>query len=209
MPAAVHRASGSSIAWPCSSSAWATTRRRYNARLPSMRTMAPISALTCCQTSSRPPHAAGRLGRLRPRSALTERALAAGTPLALGLLARSRALLAADGDAEPLYQEAIGHLEQCRAKPQLARAHLVYGEWVRRQRRRRDARGQLRTAHEMFASMDTGAFAERARSSCWPPESAPAPGQRRPRTSSRRRRRRSPGWSATARATVTSPRSCS
>ena len=94
---------------------------------------------------------------------LAERALATGTPLALGLLARSRALLASDTDAEPLYLEAIGHLEQCRARPQLARAHLVYGEWMRRQRRRRDARERLRTAHDMFTAMGAGAFAERAR----------------------------------------------
>ena len=94
---------------------------------------------------------------------LAERAAAAGTPLALGLLARSRALLAGDADAEGLYEEAVKHLEQCRSAPELARAHLVYGEWLRRQRRRRDARRQLRTAHEMFTAMGAAAFAERAR----------------------------------------------
>ncbi len=110
---------------------------------------------------------------------LAERALAAGTPLALGLLARSRALLAGDDDAEPLDPEAIAHLRQCRSVPQLARAHLVYGEWLRRQLRRRDARGQLRTAHEMFTSMGAEAFAERARAELL------ATGERaRPRTAS-------------------------
>ena len=111
--------------------------------------------------------AAARCGEARLADSalgrLAERALAAGTPLALGLLARSRALLASDTDAEPLYQEAIGYLERCRAAPQLARAHLVHGEWLRRQRRRREAREQLRTAHEMFTAMGAEAFAERAR----------------------------------------------
>ena len=93
---------------------------------------------------------------------LAERAVASGTPLALGLLARSRALLADDTGAEPRYQEAIGYLKTCRTAPQLARAHLVYGEWLRRQRRRRDAREQLRTAHDMFESMGAEAFAGRA-----------------------------------------------
>ena len=111
--------------------------------------------------------AAARCGETRPADAalgrLAERAIAAGTPLARGLLARSRALLAGDDNAGPLYEQAIEQLGQCRARPQLARAHLVYGEWLRRQRRRSDARQQLRAAHDMLTSMGAGAFVERAR----------------------------------------------
>ena len=94
---------------------------------------------------------------------LRERARASGTPWALGLLARARALLADDADAEQLYAEALTLLTRAGAAVDLARTHLVYGEWLRRQRRRRDARRQLRTAHEMFESMGAGAFAERTR----------------------------------------------
>jgi DNA-binding CsgD family transcriptional regulator len=90
-------------------------------------------------------------------------ALASGTSLALGLLARSRALLADDGHAEAEYRLAIDHLQRCRLVPELARAHQVYGEWLRRQRRRRDARDQLRRAFEMFDEMGLAAFAGRAR----------------------------------------------
>lgn len=92
---------------------------------------------------------------------LAERAHTAGTHLALGLLARSRALLA-DDEAEKLYREAIEHLQRSLATGHLARAHLLYGEWLRRQRRRRDARTQLRTAHEMFESMGAESFTQRA-----------------------------------------------
>jgi DNA-binding CsgD family transcriptional regulator len=94
---------------------------------------------------------------------LTERALASATPWALGLLARSRALLAADADAEALYAEAIARLEQTYVVTDLARAHLLYGEWLRREKRRTDARAHLHTAHDLFATMGAAAFAERAR----------------------------------------------
>ncbi len=93
---------------------------------------------------------------------LAVRAQAGGAPWGLGLLARSRALVADDDAAEDLYQEAIAPLGRTRARTDLARAHLVYGEWLRRQRRRRDARDQLRTAHDMLADMGVGAFAQRA-----------------------------------------------
>ena len=104
-------------------------------------------------------HAAARKALTR----LSERATASGTPLALGLLARSRAMLAADGEAESLYEEAIDQLGRSSAKPELARSHLLFGEWLRRHGHRRDARDQLRTAYDMLTSMGIEAFAERAR----------------------------------------------
>jgi DNA-binding CsgD family transcriptional regulator len=94
---------------------------------------------------------------------LAERTLASGTALATGLLARSRALLATSTGAESLYQEAIEHLRKASETAQVARARLQYGEWLRRQRRRRDAREQLRTARDMFDALGFAAFAERSR----------------------------------------------
>ena len=94
---------------------------------------------------------------------LGERARASGTPLALGLLARSDALLADNDRAGDCYEGAVEQLRGSRSTPQLARAHLLYGEWLRRQRRRRDAREQLRAAHDMFDAMGHRLFAERAR----------------------------------------------
>jgi DNA-binding CsgD family transcriptional regulator len=94
---------------------------------------------------------------------LEDRTRASGTNWALGILARSKALLS-DGDAaESLYREAIERLEGSRILVHLARAHLVYGEWLRRENRRLDGREHLRTAYEAFSGIGTEAFAERAR----------------------------------------------
>ncbi|MFJ8493472.1 AAA family ATPase [Streptomyces sp. NPDC094038] len=100
------------------------------------------------------------------RAALTRLhtvATASGTSVALGLLARSRALVADDDEAEKLYLEAIEHLEASAARPQTARAHLLYGEWLRRRRRRREARDSLRTALALFEAMGAEFYIRRAR----------------------------------------------
>jgi DNA-binding CsgD family transcriptional regulator len=94
---------------------------------------------------------------------LEERTRASGTDWALGIEARSRALLSEGEAAERLYQEAIERLAGTRIRVELARARLHYGEWLRRERRRIDAREQLRSACDAFASMGAKAFAERAR----------------------------------------------
>jgi DNA-binding CsgD family transcriptional regulator len=91
---------------------------------------------------------------------LSERALAAGTPWALGLRARCEALLAEGADAEGCYLESISQLKRCRMAIDLARAHLLYGQWLRRAKRRRDARQELRTAHDMFAAMGADRLAK-------------------------------------------------
>ena len=93
---------------------------------------------------------------------LSERALAAGTPWALGLRARCEALLAEGADAEGYYLESISQLRRCRMAVDLARTHMLYGQWLRRAKRRRDARHELRTANDMFAAMGADRFAEQA-----------------------------------------------
>ena len=94
---------------------------------------------------------------------LAETTQASGTDWALGIEARSRALLSEDEGAERLYLEAIERLSRTRLPMQVARARLLYGEWLRRQHRRVEARDQLRAAHEMFTAMGVEGFAERAR----------------------------------------------
>jgi ATP/maltotriose-dependent transcriptional regulator MalT len=120
-----------------------------------------------------------RLGAARPRRGgrtrrryrtardalkrLEETTQPSGTDVALGIEARSRALLTNGDNADLLYREAIDRLGRTQLRPELARAQLLYGEWLRREGRRGDAREQLRTAHDLFASIGMEAFAERAR----------------------------------------------
>jgi DNA-binding NarL/FixJ family response regulator len=94
---------------------------------------------------------------------LSERTQASGTEWALGIEARSRALRSDSPSAEALYEEAVKRLAQGRLAPHLARAQLVYGEWLRRENRRQDAREQLRAAHDTFSRIGAEGFAERAR----------------------------------------------
>jgi DNA-binding CsgD family transcriptional regulator len=93
---------------------------------------------------------------------LSERTRLSSTDWALGVEARSRALLSNGRAAEDFYLQAIERLGRCRIKVHLARSHLLYGEWLRRENRRIDARETLRAAHDMFSTMGAEAFAERA-----------------------------------------------
>ena len=105
----------------------------------------------------RPDEAAAALDRL------SERTRASGTDWALGIEACSRALLSEAQDAESLYRESLERLARTRCVVHLARARLLYGEWLRRESRRVDAREQLRAAHEVFSDIGAEGFAERAR----------------------------------------------
>ena len=96
-------------------------------------------------------------------SRLAEMTSASGTDWALGIEARCRALLSDGESADRLYRESIERLSRTRLRPDLARAHLLYGEWLRRERRRTEARTQLRAAHGMLETMGMDAFADRAR----------------------------------------------
>jgi DNA-binding CsgD family transcriptional regulator len=92
---------------------------------------------------------------------LSQQTQASGTNWALGVEARSRALTSDGDEAEALYRRAIDLLDYSRLGVESARAQLMYGEWLRRERRRRDAREQLHAAHERFTTMGAGPFAER------------------------------------------------
>jgi DNA-binding CsgD family transcriptional regulator len=96
------------------------------------------------------------------RADLCARAAATNTDWARGIEARSEALFSEGERANGLYRASIGHLRRTRMRVQLARSHLLYGEWLRREGRRVDARQQLRTAHDMFDAMGAVAFTERA-----------------------------------------------
>jgi DNA-binding CsgD family transcriptional regulator/tetratricopeptide (TPR) repeat protein len=106
--------------------------------------------------SGAPDLAADALERLSPTTT------AAGTDWALGIELRTRALVSEDAGTDGLYREAIDRLARTRLAPELARAHLLYGEWLRRGRRRVDARPHLRAAHEAFVAVGARAFADRA-----------------------------------------------
>src|SRR5580704_3450387 len=94
---------------------------------------------------------------------LAETTQAGATDFGLGMEARSRALVSEGETAERCYREAIDRLGRTQLRPELARAHLLYGEWLHRENRRRDARAELRTAYDLFTAIGMGAFAGRAR----------------------------------------------
>jgi DNA-binding CsgD family transcriptional regulator len=122
--------------------------------IPQWATVELIEAATRCGHSD---IAADALGRLAGTTG------ASSTDWALGIEARSRALLAEGKAAERLYREAVERLDRTTIRTELARAHLLYGEWLRRENRRGDARAELRSAHQMFEAMGMEAFAERTR----------------------------------------------
>src|SRR5260370_21832975 len=117
---------------------------------------AAVELIEAAVRSGMPERAADALQRL------SQTTRASGTDWARGIEARSRALVSEGDDAEACYCEAIDYLGRTPLHVDLGRAHLLYGEWLRRQRRIRDARDQLRRAHKLFTGFGMDAFAERA-----------------------------------------------
>ena len=147
--------------------------------------------------------AADALGRLAEATSVGQ------TDWGQGICARSRAVVSDGPDAERWYRQAVGRLGRTSLRPELARAHLLYGEWLRRQHRRTDARAQLRAAHDMFATIGMQAFAERARRELLTAGEAVRARTAGPRDQLTPRRPRSPGWPGRACPTRRSPPSCS
>jgi hypothetical protein len=115
-----------------------------------------------------------------------------------GIQPRSRALVSEPQAAEGLYHEAIDRLGRTQLRPELARGHLLYGEWLRRGSRRVDARAQLRAAHEMLDAMAWRRSRNARAGSCWPPARPSAGARSRLPARLPRRRPTSPGWRGTA-----------
>ena len=116
-----------------------------------------VELIEAAARSAAPGCAVGAVARL------SDIVRACGTDWALGAEARSRALISDDETAESLYREAIDRCGRTRLRVELGRSHLVYGEWLRRRRRRRDARDQLDRAYVIFDEVGAAAFAERTR----------------------------------------------
>jgi ATP/maltotriose-dependent transcriptional regulator MalT len=142
---------------------------RYRDALPVARaaTQNPIESAVVYWALAELIESAVRSGRPEVAATAYERlavtARACGTEWALGTLARSGALLATGSTADGLYQQAIEHFGRTRIRIDLARTHLVYGEWLRRESRRQEARVQLRNAYDMLTAAGADAFADRAR----------------------------------------------
>jgi DNA-binding CsgD family transcriptional regulator len=172
--AAVERATGQGQAMAATHASWAAAvlyngLARYEeaasaARQATSQTLEPWIAMWALPELV---EAAARVGDAERSGDAFERLVETTRPchsdFALGIEARCRALLSDGAAAERLYREAIERFSRTRLRPELARAHLLYGEWLRRENRRVDARNQLRIAHEMLVAIGMQAFAERAR----------------------------------------------
>lgn len=133
----------------------AASRSRANDELTSVSLALP-ELIEAASRAGEPDVAGAALDELRSR------ARASSTPWALGLVARSHALVSTGAEADRLYRDAIELLRQCRVVTHLARTHLVYGEWLRREGRRSDAREQLTAAHDLLTTMGADGYALRA-----------------------------------------------